>query len=142
MKRTKNNYFGSMVGCPALVNYPVAELPNDHVKTEADKVFDYIYAPDPITRLPKNALGVYLSANESPVVREYIKQNLMGVESPAVPDCITEQDLEVLTRDRYETLEEYTQRVNSHVKSIKKEFGTFAKKYAEKVKSSKVEENK
>lgn len=122
MKR--NNYFGQALDAPALCEIP---LPDDMVSskiasTEEDNVLDMIYAPDPVTGLPQDALGVFMSKNTSPLVREFIQRNLMLDNQsplPSLPEGIEDADLLALQRDRNEPLCDYTKRVNSYMQNQK-----------------------
>lgn len=122
MKR--NNFFAQSCDAPAVCELPLSDdvesskLPS----SEADSVLDMVYAPDPVTRLPQNALGVFMSKKTSPLVREFIQRNLMldnQTPMPSLPDGIEDSDLLTLQRDRNEPLSDYTKRVNAYMQHQK-----------------------
>lgn len=87
---------------------------------EKEKVFDLIYAPDPITGLPQNALGVFLSENTSPVVRQFIEANMkMSESNPPLPEGVSEKDVEFCVRHRNESLTDYVHRMNQFTRNIR-----------------------
>lgn len=89
-----------------------------NAQLESD-VFDMIYAPDPVTGLPTNALGVFLNSDTSPLVRDFIASQLKAVDNsnPVLPDGVDDEVLAILTRDRNESLSQYTSRVRDYMVS-------------------------
>lgn len=95
------------------------DLP-ESVKSESDHVFDMIFAPDPVSGLPRNDIGVFLNDKTSPTVRDFIQSQLhqdLSGKRVAVPDGISDDDIASLTRDSKETIEEYSSRVNAYMKN-------------------------
>lgn len=92
--------------------------PVSNVQHESD-VFDMIYAPDPVTGLPKNALGVFMNPDTSPLVRDFIASQLKAVDNtnPVLPEGVDDEVLAILTRDRNESLSQYTSRVRDYMVS-------------------------
>lgn len=92
--------------------------PTYNVQQESD-VFDMIYAPDPVTGLPVNALGVFLNSDTSPLVRDFIASQLKATDNsnPVLPEGVDDEVLAILTRDRNESLSQYTSRVKDYMVS-------------------------
>lgn len=122
MKRTLA--FAHLQDVAPLRKKELKPLKIDSIPNSQDKVFDYIYAPDEKTGLPRNALGVFLDSNTSDVVREFVRKSLMASpgSSSEVPEGIPQSDIDALVRGRYETVDEYCERVNNHVLGVRSEF--------------------
>lgn len=122
MKRTLA--FAHLQDVAPLHKKELKPLKIDTISNPQDKVFDYIYAPDAKTGLPRNALGVFLDSNTSDVVREFVRKSLMASPDSSfeVPDGIPQSDIDTLVRGRYETVDEYCERVNNHVLGVRTEF--------------------
>lgn len=102
--------------------------PTYNVQQESD-VFDMIYAPDPVTGLPVNALGVFLNSDTSPLVRDFIASQLKVTDNsnPVLPDGVDDEVLAILTRDRNESLSQYTSRVKDYMVSERAAYQAKAK---------------
>lgn len=139
MKRTLS--YAHLDGCLPVYQFTDEErksfaFPESDKSEKDSNVFDFIYAPDPITLGPQNAIGVYLNSN-NPTLVDYIKRNLMVPQEGSVSSdlvdtgVISDDDLITLTRSRNETLEEYTGRVNEYMlnsrRSARSAISTFEK---------------
>lgn len=128
MKR--HNYFAQNLGMLPLdipeVDY--SKLPVVS-RSDQDNVLDQIYKADPFSGQPVNALGLFLSEDTHPLIRDYISRVLVNPNSDIpVPDGLSDYDLETLVRQRHETLEEYTNKVRSFMEDVKSGTRTLLKK--------------
>lgn len=75
-----------------------------------DEVVSLIFAPDPVTGIPRSDLGVIMSKDSAPEVAQYIRDNLLrGVSSPSGaddPDFVLDS-----MRSRGESLDSYSERL-------------------------------
>lgn len=100
----------------------------DFVEPEFDKkdspVLNLIYAPDPVTGLPKGDYAIYLSDNTSPEVREYIRANLLRElpNAPALPDDQSDELFEYI-RGTNESMSDYVARMNELMKPVEEKEG-------------------
>lgn len=114
------------------VNYapPVFEEvhTSDIVKKE-DDILDFIFTIDPLTGFPNGDISQYMSEKTSAEVRDFISQNLMREHNDDgsvldLPSNVREQFRELpdellsdLSRDRFESVEDYEQRINKFLES-------------------------
>lgn len=105
--------------------FPLPEKPYEPEKfhdlpDEKNQVFDFIYAPNSMTGLPQNALGVFLSEDAPEAVRNFVRQQLVDNGGlPTASSEISDSDLEVVCRGRYETTQEYCNRINEFMQGVK-----------------------
>lgn len=122
----KRYQFSQYDSCP-VVDYKNGDsLPVEDFKVENDNVFRLIYAPDPLTGRPRSDLGVYLSENTSPVVRDFIERQLRTDFSgrvPKVPEGLSDNDIAYLTKDSAETVDDYCSRVSDYLHMQKESYG-------------------
>lgn len=134
-----NNYFSQFTGLiPQDAEFcKPNNIPPIKSVDEKEKVFDLIYAPDPLTGLPQNALGVFLSENTSPVVRQFIEANMkMSESNPPLPEGVTDKDVEFCVRHRNESLTDYVQRMNQYTRNIRTDIQDKISDFKSKVKLS------
>lgn len=99
--------------------------PVSDVKSEADKVFDLIFAKDE-NGWPNCSVEVMLSPKTSDEVRTFIQQNLMQVRDdahlvndPAIVAEFNKLESDFIakcSRNRFESIEHYEERLNSIIK--------------------------
>lgn len=101
--------FGVVVSKCACI-YKVSSKKED----AASQLCSVIFAPDPVTNLPKSDIAIYLDPNVDPAVRDFIKVNLMQ-EIPStegVPDEFSDMLVDLI-RGEDESVAAYAQRVDS-----------------------------
>lgn len=87
-------------------------------KVEKNEVFSMIFAPDPLTGRPRSDLGLYMSENTSPLVRDFVERNLrtdFSSKSVPAPEGVSDSDVAFLTRGRDETVEDYLSRTRNYI---------------------------
>lgn len=105
------------------------EFPESDIVKKEDDILDLIFSVDPLTGYPTGDISMYMSDKTSVEVRDFISQNLMRpinddgtvLDLPSnvregfreLPDDL----LSDLSRDRYETVEQYEERINNFLKS-------------------------
>lgn len=101
---------------------------SDIVKKE-DDILDLIFTVDPLTGYPTGDISMYMSDKTSAEVREFISQNLMRkIDDDGsvldLPSDVREKFRELpddliteLSRDRFESVESYEERINNFLKS-------------------------
>lgn len=82
-----------------------------------DNVIKRIYAPDPVTKLPSSDVGVFLSADTPPDIRDFIQRNLMGEVTPVNfnVEGVDDDTIAELTRSSNESIAQYAARVNDYM---------------------------
>lgn len=86
-------------------------------KKSDSSVFKIIFADDPVTGRPRSDLGTYLTDETNPLVRDFIERQLrqdFNGKSQSIPEGISDRDLAILTKDRFESIDEYVKRVNQY----------------------------
>lgn len=78
----------------------------------SEPLLDVIFAPDPITLLPKGDIAVYLSKDTSAEVKSFIQANLMSEVIPDTPYIGEDDELFDFIRRPHETREAYAKRLN------------------------------
>lgn len=101
------------------------------VKSPEDSIFDLIFAVSPATGLPCGVIQQYLSDKTSADVKEFIERTFKGIDSPDVsiaPDEIRKEYNSLsdslvadLSRDRFESMEQYEERISQFLKDNKAE---------------------
>ena len=123
MKRYK---FSQHLDAP-VIDLTVGEvLQPETVEDKPNEVFGMIYGSDPLTGRPRSDLGTYMSENANPVVRDFVERQLRQDFSGKVvkaPDGLTDVDIAYLTKDRNETIEDYSLRVRGYLNKQKATFG-------------------
>lgn len=97
--------------------------------SKGDDILDMIFVLDPLTHLPNTSIGAFLSDKTNDQVRQFIKDNILkdlpdtGV---SVPDSLRSDLLSLdpefiarISRDRFEDVEHYEQRVSDYLDSMK-----------------------
>lgn len=87
------------------------DVPQSNVDiVQQDSLLQEIFAPDPVTGKPRSDLHFVYSKDYNPVVSEYIRQNLARpINVGTVLD--DPEDALILTKSRFEDLQEYSQRL-------------------------------
>lgn len=86
-------------------------------KKSDSSVFKIIFADDPVTGRPRSDLGTYLTDETNPLVRDFIERQLrqdFNGKSQSIPEGISDRDLAILTKDRFESIDEFVKRVNQY----------------------------
>lgn len=102
-------------------------------KKSDGSVFKIIFADDPVTGRPRSDLGTYLTDETNPLVRDFIERQLrqdFNGKIPSIPDGISDRDLAILTKDRFESIDEYVKRVNQYCQAQKQKVQTTLKRAA------------
>ena len=105
----KISKFSQYRGIKIHVGLPCLPILSETEKKE-NPLLDVIFALDPVTKIPRGDISMYLSDKTSPEVRAYIQQNLM-YEMPisdGVPDGV---DITPYIREKGETEFEYANRL-------------------------------
>lgn len=79
----------------------------------ASQLCSIIFAPDPVTKLPKSDIALYLDPNVDPAIREFIQVNLLK-ENPStdgVPDEFSDMLVDLI-RGEDESVAAYAQRID------------------------------
>lgn len=100
-------------------------------KKSDSSVFKIIFADDPITGRPRSDLGTYLTDETNPLVRDFIERQLrqdFNGNNMSIPDGISDRDLAILTKDRFESIDEYVKRVNQFCQAQKRRVQTTIKR--------------
>lgn len=100
-------------------------------KSEQKRILEMIYCRDPETGLPQSDIGMFLSRDTPDTVRDFIERNIFADpsgEKVAPPKDMSDDDIIALTRDRYETREQYVQRINEYMYKQKDEVESAYKK--------------
>lgn len=89
----------------------------DNVALPGDDLLLTIFAPDPLTGVPRSDLGIVMSKDKSPEVAQYIRDNLMHpVTDNSVP--LDDADFAIQSiKDRRESLNQYALRLRQLVNS-------------------------
>lgn len=100
-------------------------------KKSDSSVFKIIFADDPVTGRPRSDLGTYLTDETNPLVRDFIERQLrqdFNGKSSSIPDGISDRDLAILTKDRFESIDEYVKRVNQYCQAQRQKVQTTIKR--------------
>lgn len=117
------------------VNYcPIPSCPivETEVRDKNQDILDLIFSVDPLTLLPVGSIAMYLSDKTNKEVVEFIEDNLLkefkqsnvANYPQAVRDGLRELDSKFMceiSRNRFETTEEYEFRVRDYLDNLKKE---------------------
>lgn len=79
-----------------------------------DNLFSQIYAVNPLTNLPQGDIAVFMNANTSPQVRDFIVNELMkpdGSEKATSFDGLSDDELYSLSRQHGEDIQAYKLRM-------------------------------
>lgn len=111
------------------------EFPQKEVckRDKFEDLLDIIYSIDPRTGTPRGDLAMFTSADANPEIRAFIQSNLM-MEMPSsdgtglkMPDAvknsfnrnISDDDIALLSRNQDESVDEYAERLKTHVHDMK-----------------------
>ena len=105
--------------------------PVQDVRDSAESIFDLIFAVDPVTGLPSGIISQYLSDKTSADVKEFIERTFKGISSPEVSvapeeihkeyDSLSTSLVADLSRNRFESVEQYEERIKSFLSDNKAE---------------------
>lgn len=128
-----------------------AEVPQDIEVRGSSKedLLDLIFTLDPLTNMPTGTIEQYLSDKTSDEVRSFIERNLLqehdSGEYQNIPSTLRDDLINLdsdfiakVSRNRFETKEQYEERVSSYFKEIEqdkklqKELSKLRAKYAKK----------
>lgn len=123
---------------------PIVEKTSE-VKSPEEVIIDQIFSCDE-NGWPRSSWEVFLSKKTSDDIRKYIQDNLMTLQSGqhAISDekvvaayrDLDSEFLAELSRNRYESVDQYEQRISEKIQQLrlseetKKNFEAFKKKYA------------
>lgn len=104
---------------------PEMEVPRTDAKSEADKIFDLIFATDS-NRVPCSSVATMLSEKTSDDIRQFIQRNLVDgrhkshlINDPKVVsefDKMSSEFIAKCSRNRFESIEQYEDRLNQIIK--------------------------
>lgn len=89
----------------------------DSVELPGDDLLLTIFAPDPLTGVPRSDLGIVMSKDNSPEVSQFIRDNLMR---PLNDNSVHSDDADFAIqsiRDRRESISQYALRLRQLVNS-------------------------
>lgn len=94
--------------------------PKDDGKLDENPLLDVIYSIDERTKLPKGDIALFLSANTSPEIRQFISQNLHG-EMPETPALPADSDIDFTRymREKGEDRSSYLTRLSEVIREDK-----------------------
>lgn len=103
----------------ALENMPITPVVDDEVKKSdnqdsKENLFNQIYSVNPLTNLPQGDIAVFMNANTSPQVRDFIVNELMrpdGTEKATSFDGLSDDELYSLSRQHGEDIQAYKLRM-------------------------------
>lgn len=109
-------------------------------ESDADRILDLIYAPDQFG-WPSGTWSQYLSASVPADVRQFISDTLMcntgrSMVTDELPEHLNELDklgsdfIAKCSRDRFESIERYEQRLSEYVEQLRQE-DYFKQKYSD-----------
>lgn len=116
----------------------------DAVSTKSDELLDMIYCIDERTGLPSGSLEQYLSDKTDDVVRSFIEKNILVEHQDGksiIPQNLRDEVLSLdsdfiamTSRKRYESLDDYENRVMSYIDKIEesKRINANLRKFAKK----------
>lgn len=124
------NIFKGLSGIAYMpVEHPVLV---DKSRSADDDILDLIYSVDPLTYLPSGSIEQYLSDKTNSQVRDYIEKVIFkDIPRDEYPDGLRDEILKLdsdfiakTSRNRFEPLDEYENRVESYFNEIEnsKEF--------------------
>lgn len=99
------------------------------VRSKDDDILDMIFCIDPITRFPCTSISAYLSDKTSDEVRTFIERNLLK-DIPAdqystnIREALNDIDTDFMvkvSRQQYETSEEYEDRVSGYLQELERD---------------------
>lgn len=98
----------------------IEDLKKDTVSSD-DVLLKVIYAADPVTLLPSGDLQVFMSAEASPEVKDYISKNLMRPQQVEKPKDtgLSVDEMHALTRSPSESRDEYVARMNNYFHNLR-----------------------
>lgn len=89
----------------------------DSVELPGDDLLLTIFAPDPLTGVPRSDLGIVMSNDKSPEVAQFIRDNLMRpLNDNSVPSDDADFAIQSI-RDRRESISQYALRLRQLVNS-------------------------
>lgn len=112
-----NNYYG-VVSREATPIVPIL------FAEQSDDLISEIFAPDPLTGFPTNALSLVLNKGVAAEVQQFIKDNLLTVHPPkgGAPDDETAEATMRLNSEQYGTeIDGYYSRLSEFVQSVSNE---------------------
>lgn len=92
------------------VNLPEPVYPEDDIFANDDEVLNLIFAPDPITGIPRSDIAIMMSRDASPEVREYIQRVLYSSSTPTGGTDDADFAIDSI-KDRRESVENYAKRL-------------------------------
>lgn len=99
---------------------PEELAPNGDTNRKYSELFSFIYAPDPMTKLPTGDLQMFMSKDTNPEIRDFIQRNLMQPTSTPPTDVkLSDDDIKALSRAPGESRSSYAARVRSYLDSYK-----------------------
>lgn len=89
----------------------------DSVELPGDDLLLTIFAPDPLTGVPRSDLGIVMSKDKSPEVAQFIRDNLQRpINDNSVPSDDADFAIQSI-RDRRESISQYALRLRQLVNS-------------------------
>lgn len=130
--------FRSLVGTCDVLNPAETEVISfDEVKSSADKILDAIFCKDS-NGFPRSSWAALLGKDTPADIKDYIQNNLMMMKSDghvvdddkivAEYQKLDSEFIAECSRDRFESVQEYEERIKSRIEQLRKE-ESFRKHY-------------
>lgn len=116
MKKELAKYFAQYSGLDLSIEPDVIVEVVDTVRTDLDFVLDEIFAPDPVSGLPRGDIQYYLSSDGNPEVKAWLERNLLAPRAKSVGSSIegvTDDLIHEMNRGSDESFEDYVSRLGS-----------------------------
>lgn len=118
--------FNNVFGHGECANMTIERLNAQRVNTvipapstpQQDEVITQIFAPNPVTGIPRSDLGLLLTKDTRPEVSQYIRQSLLSA-SPSASTLPTADEALEMSPAFGESLDAYVQRIRELSKSKK-----------------------
>lgn len=95
-----------LISCTKILN--MSSLSS--VKDDDDDVLGTIFAPDPVTGIPRSDLAIVMSASSAPEISQYIRDQLMRPRDNVVSTDDAQMALD-MTMTKKDSLESYASRL-------------------------------